>query len=574
MKKYTGLLGIIKQQESKWDLTGKKNRYFPAFAPSQKEVIELIDLYWVDRFKDGDADSLGAKKSFYNVIEAPTLTAAKMIDLDTKDIKVIAEDGKSYYPAMFYERELNMWMKTKKNAEGQTFGQFLNTLVMSYPKYGHLVVKKAKNSVHLVPLGNIMNDQYAKSILKSRYLVEKHEVSPEQFEYEAEVNGWSDIDYVLEKNKEKESIIYYELSGEVKGTEMNYFIVAEGTDDGIALFADKRDRKDLYKELKWDDITGRAMGRGIPEKLFEAQIQMNKVSNYKTQGLHWTSKHIYQSKDPKLNRNLMTNVDNGEIMTVQAEITPIVNEERNLSAYKEEELRWDNLIEKRTFFYDATRGQTAISGTPFSAVALNAQMASGYFDVKREDLGMFIKEILVDWIIPEFRKSANSEHELLTGEFSEENLDILREMVIKNRANKRVFKMLTETRYLPSTKEYEKIKDLITEEIKQQKSWKIPKGFYGDLKYDIKIDITGESIDVSTKISTLQTVMQMMGSNPAVLQDKNMRRMLFQIMDLAGLDPTPLMFDEEPTEQLPVGGSLAAPKTPTMPQVNPNMKTL
>jgi hypothetical protein len=570
---YTGLLGIVKQEENKWDLSMKANKFFPSFAPSQKDVIELVDLYWVDKFKDSDTDSLGTKKMFYNVIESPTLTASKMIDLDTKDIKIQAEDGQSVLPAMFYERELNVYMKSKKNAEGQTFGQFLNTLVMNYPKYGHLVVKKAKGSVHLVPLGNIINNQYAKSILKARYVIEKHEVTPEQFEYEAEVNGWDNIDFVLEKNKDKELITYYELSGEVKGETDNYFILAEGTSDGVTLFQDKRERKDLYKELKWDDIVGRALGRGIPEKLFEAQIHRNKIANYKSHGLHWTSKHIYQSQDPKLNRNLMTNVDDGEIMIVQKNIEPIVNEERNLAAYREEEIQLDALIEKRTFSYDAIRGQSAISGTPYSSLALNTQMAAGYFDVKREDLGMFIKEILWDWIIPDFKKTVNKKHELLMGEFDESNLDTLRELVIKNRTNKKVLEMVNKKGYLPTTAEYEQIKELVTEEIHQAKSWEIPDNFYENLQYKIRLDITGESVDTSAKLAALQTIMQIWGSNPAVLQDKFGRALITNTMDLMGLD-TGLIPSEVPVEQpLPVGGSIAAPRQSTV-QMTPTKQSI
>jgi hypothetical protein len=559
--KYTGLLGIIKRQENDYELTTKSSRYFPAFAPSQKDVIELINLYWVDKFKDGDYDNLGVKKSFYNIVESPTLTAAKMIDLDTKDIKIIAENGQSFYPAMLYERELNVWMKSKKNVFGQTFGQFLNNLVINYPKYGHVIVKKAKNSVHIVPLENIIADTKATSILKGRYVIEKHEVNPDQFEYDAEVNGWDNLDEVLYRNQDKETITYYEIHGNVKGETDNYFVIAEGTENGFVLFSTKIDRKKLYKEIKWDSVAGRALGRGVVEKLFEAQIQMNKVANYKSQGLHWTSKHIYQSKDSKINRNLMTNVDNGEILITNSEINPIVNEERNLNAYREEESRWDALIDKRTFAYDTARGERQPAGTTLGATILQAQMASGYFDVKKEDLGMFVKDILFDWIIPEFRKTVNGEHELLLGEFDEANLNVVRDLLIKNRANKKVLEIIGRGGGLPTTQEFEAIKELVGEELKNEKSIKIPANYYDNLEYKIDIIITGEELDLGAKMTTIQTAMQIIGSNPAVLQDKNMRNMFFKLLDLAGLDPTGIIVDEgvQPQQQLPTGGSIAAP---------------
>src|SRR3990167_7163476 len=90
-----------------------------------------------------------------------------MIDFDTKDIRIIAEDGQSFYPAWMMGKDLKIWMKDQKNSTGQRFGQFLNQIVLVYPKYGHLLAKKAKNSVHLVPIKNIRNQPDAISILAS-----------------------------------------------------------------------------------------------------------------------------------------------------------------------------------------------------------------------------------------------------------------------------------------------------------------------------------------------------------------------------------------------------------------------
>ena len=116
----------------------------PSFAPKQKDIIELIDFYWMNRFRDGEFDSTGFKKSFYNVVLNPTEVASKMIDLDTKDVKIVAEDGQSYYPSWIMSKDFKVWAKDRKNKDGKTFGQLLNEIVYKFPKYGHILVKKAK----------------------------------------------------------------------------------------------------------------------------------------------------------------------------------------------------------------------------------------------------------------------------------------------------------------------------------------------------------------------------------------------------------------------------------------------
>ena len=71
----------------------------PSFAPRMSDVYSLIDMYSVSKFRDSDADSLGYKKVFYNMVNFPTEVAAKMLDLDTKHIYLKAEEGMSYLPA-------------------------------------------------------------------------------------------------------------------------------------------------------------------------------------------------------------------------------------------------------------------------------------------------------------------------------------------------------------------------------------------------------------------------------------------------------------------------------------------
>jgi hypothetical protein len=95
----------------------------------------------------------------------------------------------------------------------------------------------------------------------------------------------------------------------------------------------------------------------------------------------------------------------------------------------------------------------------------------------------------------------------------------------------------------------------------------------------MNIVITGEEIDTASRLTTLQTIFQIIGSNPAILQDKKARRILYKMTDLAGINPNELGLEDQ-TEDLGTtlgnvraqrGGSIAAPQAPsTQPIVTPS----
>jgi len=176
---------------------------------------------------------------------------------------------------------------------------------------------------------------------------------------------------------------------------------------------------------------------------------------------------------------------------------------------------------------------------------------------------MFIKDILYDWIIPEFKKQKRDAHSLLTGEFNEEEITKVRNLLNANVLNKEIIKSIIKNKRIPSQKEYQILQGLVNEKIKSTKSLEIPKGFYDDLKYKIDVIVTGEQLDVAARLTTLQTLMTIVGSNPTILQDPITRRFLFQMMDLAGVNPAGM--EGEPMD---LGGTVQAAVAGSMPKIS------
>ena len=527
----------------------------PSFAERTKDILDLIDLYWVSKYRDSDTDSLGFKKTFYNIVNFPVETNSKMLDLDTKDIKLMAEDWASYWASWLMGKELKMWMKEMQ------FGKQLNKYALNFPKYGHLVVKKVDDDVELVPLQNLIFKPDAKDI-SNIPIIEKHSYSPNELKMEAKKRGWDkNIAEKASKSPDEDgNVIVYEVycpQGFLEDEENNYFIITEDAEE--EMFSAKK-TECPYKELAWERLDGRCLGRGQVEKLFEEQIYLNRIGNYKAEGLHWTSKHFFQTKDTGIASNLLTSVENGEILIVNSELTPVAVEERNLHTYREEEQKWEENVTRRTFAREPITGGRAPAGTPLGSTIIQTKQASDYFEQKKEELGMFIKEILWDWILPEFKKQKRSEHKILMKnilEGDEGNSEKLHKLLLSHRMNK-----LTAERHLDP--EQTKIVRGIQSEIIKNEEITIPKGFYDNLKYKIDIVITGEQIDLQSRMTTLQTIFQVLGSNPTILQDKRVKKIFYRMMDLSGINPEDLQLDEEPSLEETIsaqrGGSIAAPK--------------
>lgn len=557
MTPFDKIQGKIKEYEQ--DIT---MNFAPSYATTQEEIIKLIDYYWVSRYRDGDKDSLGFLKPFYNIVINPTEVASKMIDVDTKNIKVIAEDGASYYPVWFFSKELREWMKEKN------FGKLLNEIVYTLPKYGSVVLKKSGDNINLVPLQNLRNNPIVRK-LDDDLIIEIHTEPKQAFMN----HKWNNIDEAIDV--EGNDITYYESYGKFEDTDNNYFIYSEGGDE---LFSAKLDDCP-YREVHWDKLEGRWLGRGQVEKLFEAQIHLNKIANYKAQSLHWTSKRIFQTRDDTVEKNLMTDIQNGDIMRINSEITPIANEERNIHAYREEEESWGALIDKLGFSYDIIRGQRQPSGTTLGQTQIQTAMASGFFDLKQEDIGLFIRDLILDWLIPMFEKNKKSKHQVMISNFSEEELAHLREMIVEDKTNKAIMEYITKSGSIPTQGEVDAMKIVVTEKIKKEKAIDVPEGFYTGLKYKIDVVITGEQIDLAAKMSGAQVALQILGSNPTILQDPKTKKYFMQLLEAIGLNPLDIQEESAPDAMLQniaqMGGSIARPPAVSSVMTSiPTQKTL
>jgi len=525
---------------------------FPRFTGNQGELLRLIDLYYLSQYRDGDRDSLGQKKAFYNINSLPVDVASKELDVDTKNIRALPENWYSSYGCILFQMELEQWMKLGY------FGKELNTYSFLLSKYGHLVLKKVGNKVVAVPLQNLYFRPDAKS-LEDTPIIEKHYYnSLEDFKKEAESRGWDDYQVVAldyENDKKKELIVYEMFDPTAEGD--NYFIVS-GYGNKLASM---QLSKSIYKDIAFEDVPYRLLGRGQVEKLFEEQIYLNRIANYKAEGFHWSSKNLFWARGLNEQDNLLSEYDNGDFVKTNDAPQRIDMREQNLQVYSYEEQRYENNAYRRAFSTNPVTGEGSAPNVPFRALYMQQQQTGGFYKRKREELGLFINEVIVDWIIPEFKNQNRKEHKvIIEGLMSDvDSSDKLIETLVDVKFAERLKKGGINTR-----EQKEVTKAIIREKLLKEELV-IPESYYDNLKYNIKVDITGEGIDNQQRFQAYQLMAQIAGQNPTAFENPITNKIFAKMFEAMGVDAIDIPLIKKDIQDVitqqrgQVGGSLPAP---------------
>jgi len=564
------------------DFQTKQIQIVPGLSFNQYDTINKILFYYNSRYTTGDVDNDGDRKFFYNINRNPCKVFSKAIDFDTKNIRLLTLGGQSARKTWFMERDLKYWMRDIQ------FGKVLNKIFADLPVYGSVVVKIVDGKPMFVDLRNFVIESSADTIDEANYKTEIHSYTPDDFRAVAKQMKWDEakvketIDLYHEM-KETSHIRVYERYGEVQDPvtdEWAYkrvFLADVGIDEmdqqgntmiqhpGVELGNEEWEGHP-YREFHANKVIGRWLGIGTVEELFEPQIAQNQNTNLQNKSANWTALRIFQTRDETINRNLMTDAKNGEIITAESEITQINMADRNLGFFNQQDERWMRNRDELTFSYDAVQGERLPAGTPLGSAQIAVTQTLSYFELIQENIALDVKEMLYEVIIPQFEKENTAEHTLrLVGK----DLDEYVEMVKDELVNKEIMRQAIKGNFVDSQGK-EMIEVSIMAEAKQNKelSLTLPKGFYKDIKYDVDIDITGESMDTRVRNATLFAVLQAVTADPTVTQDPTKKKIVSLMLENGGVNPTDIFESDvkapEDIMQSPQmgGGGVSAPSLP------------
>jgi len=548
---------------------------------NMKETINKIELYRASKFRSGDKDSQGDKKFFFNIINPQCGHATKNIDIDRKDVRVRANDGNHRVQAMIYNEELKYWMRDNN------IGYIFNKISEELPKYGSIILKKVKDDIKFIPLRRCMfdpaiNNKENNYNIQSNYFIEEHYFQPDGLRNMVK-KGWdkSVVDELIEnmrKNKDGDIKVFeyytempktakseqYELS--VAYVSMIDVKAAKGNEKRVGKLLFKEAVKSIpYKKLDYLTIEGRALGVGVIEMLFDSQQRWNEMANQKAKSMKLSSKHIFQTRDTAVEGNILTDVMDGDVLKVNSEITPLANEERNLAAYNAEETNIMNIVRSNANAFEIVTGEGLPSRTPFRLGALMNQNAGKLFDFIRENIGMFLEEVLTEWILPQFDAEMIREH--IFQLYDSKTIRLIIERDVNRRINEAIKKMVLSSGYYPTKEEVTLLKEQLSNESSNDVKFVKVIDKYLDFDKTVYIDITGEQ-NAPQKAETISNMLMLFAQNPMILQDPNLRGMLEALMTEVGLQPN--IFGGGKTVQAPpaelVRGGMAGAGAPMMKQ--------
>lgn len=511
-----------------------------------KDTINKIELYRASKFKSGDYDSQGDKKFFFNIITPMCGNATKFIDIDRKDVIIKPLDGEDErIKAMLYSTLLRQYM------DRRNIGVLFNKCSDTLPWYGSFIVKKVGDKIKYVPLKNIKFDPAISNSddtydLNSSWIIEEHIMSPSELR---EMKLWNQtvVERIISQSLKGNSPIkvyecydyfenkYLDLPGDGYSKGVIFTCNNDGKEENV-LYKKKLD-KFPYKKVDFITIEGRGLGLGIAEQSFDGQIRWNEMANQKAKSMKISSKHIFQTRDVQIEGNILTDVLDGDILKVRSEVTPLVNEERNLQAYKMEEDNVMNITRAVSNAQDILMGEPLPSRTPFRLGVMQQQNATKFFDFIRQNIGMFWDEVFEEWIIPEFEKEANQAQILEV--YDTDTIDLLVERDVNTRINQAIVKYVISTGNFPTKEEVDILKQQLTDEQKRKPTQfaELIKNYFKDFKKHLTIDISGEQKATAQEVETMTNFLQLLAQNPGIMQNPDLVKMLNGIASRVGISP-------------------------------------
>lgn len=554
----------------------------PGYTFSQYYNIQKIHKYYNSHYNDGDYETINGimrKKVFWSLGKRRATIASKQIDIDTKDFLLISLNQATEWNVALLEKRLKAWMKTSK------YSKILNQIADELPVYGSCILRKTKEGAELADLRYTFLEQSAPSLDKSRYLIFKHLMTPEAMR---EMDGvWDNVQEAIEKfavtsTKSYETggqlniqhttpeIEVYERFGEVPRSffendgaslgdgsisdeEYVYgrWIVA-GVDNaltmatadggttqihapGIVLFKEQMKKKDApFKEVHYRQTKGRWQGIGIIEDTFEDQRMLNKTKDQEDKAQELAALILFQTGTDMAAKNVLTDVDNGEILKASQPISRLDNENKSFGAMEKIAAAYENHADLETFSADLLGGQETPASATLGAVKTQLQASSSVYDYKKENFGIFLQEFIDELVFPEFEKEIGEKHSFrYTGDLFE--MQKLRERVVDGYIRTKIF---AGEMPVPTQEEYQQLKkDWIQLYTKQgSQMWiDVEKDFFRNLDYEVSLEITGEGKNVQQWLSNLQTVFGLVTQNPMILQNPLYKRLFYKMLSAMGM---------------------------------------
>lgn len=560
----TNIFAQIRKEQ--WDFMFNWISIVPGYPFNQYWNIKRCHLYLNSKFEDSSQYN-GRDKLFFNIVLPPCEVAMRMLNLDTKDIRLWPLEPKSYFSTYLLEKELKWWLKKHK------LGKILNDLAAEAPRYGSVVLEKTVDGANLIDLRRLILDPTVEKIQDSRFVTTISYMTPSQLReatnFDADAvetaithfananteEPYEDQSVNVNVMRSTPYVKVFKRYGEVpawwiddslkpgtkKGDKLtkSVFIVAgadmliksnEGKpigEMGVILFKSKWVKDWPFKDFHYMKTKGRWLGVGIVEMLFDVQVRVNEMANQKRVAMEISTMHLFQSKDKSIVRNVLTDLQSGDLMITGPNgngIEPINNSASRFSEseFSNEEQRYSTQVDKLSFAYEALRGDTGDASTPLGTTQIAVAQGTSVFAFKKENLGLFLQEYFNDLVMPQLMKDLNAEH-IMRFIGTTQELQQLDQAASEVYANDYVKKKILNGEFT-TQQDFDQAKQKAVEvyqKLGENRFLKIKDAFYDDAEFEFDFMITPEQADPAKMATNIQALLSEMTNldlnNPVIM---------------------------------------------------------
>lgn len=565
----------------KTNYEGSSSERIAGLYRSPYKIIRMCEYYSASRYLGSqplvmsngvyeyNKDGLGRDMPFYNIVNFRVALAKTATDLDVKDIQIVADNPKHRVQAMLLNREAYEWMK-------EDFGQTLNKMGSTRPKYGGYLIKKTekdgKLKIEVVDWTKVYTDI---SDIMGGPIVEQHNMSPVALK---KMDGaWENVDAVLkahkglkDKNKTNKIEVYEilgefskkffnEVSGEEGSNEDEFtfslqkYFVADVNGKKFVLYSEepKGEISDYYEYLSWEDQS-LDLGRGVIEDSEEAQVWTNDAVKNEKNAMDLAGRVGIKTTSKKLGANILEH-DHGKIyeLDTNTDINSFNLAPSALGQYQNQIEKWKSQANDATSSYNSQTGEQPPAGTPYSQTALLNQVSSKPFDYKREEWGLHLTKVFNKWVIPYLVKKLKKPHTLASADFSDEELTMIDESIAIIKSNKVIFESaFSDTDEVPTPEDQAMLTDGLKGKLQKQGKKRyvdIPEKYFDDIETKVTVITTGEQKNKTVILQSLSEVLKtVQGSyNPntgtfGILEDPTLSKIFAEIVELSGTGISPV----------------------------------
>lgn len=589
----------------------------------QYDLLTTMHYYLQSRFETGDEDENGNIRYFHNIITHRNAHATKNIDLDTKDVMVTADSEDGWWFSFLLRNEIQLWMRKtgfgkKLNQLSQDLPQFGKVI------WKKSMGTDGKVTTENVDLRSCVFDPSATSIKESDLFLVRSTMAPWQMQQKVEEGVWDKdaVNSILSKSNPKidkflkegspsgtSSTTYsstnsipnsdvWDVWGWVPKHLLEPYLKGEGSEEEDAneateeaseesveyvyanlivggleqgggysdvVYATEADPEDFpYKEVNWfRTLPGRCLPISNTELLIDLQVRMNELVNKFFTALRMGSLHLFQTRSASAYKNLLQDAQDGDLIEVKHEITPIATELRAFQQYQIEISNIENQADRICNTVEVVTGEALPTNTPFRLGAQLATSANKLFDRVREDCGLFITEVMFDWILPEIVDGMSQEHVIsLLGTTDE--LKMFDQMYRKYLIAQSVKDYVLNIGRLPTEDEMKVVEQDLAEQLKNaDRKVKVEdKYFTMDKIKSMRIffDVTDERKNFAAEKESMSNLLQIIAGNPAILQDPTAKSLIGRLLEASGISPITLSaFVSKPEDPQAAAMAAAAP---------------